>query len=111
MNLFSLIALALSFFLAMLASWALLLPFFEGEEVASAGGERRNDLLLKKETVLDALEDLNEDHQSGKISDTQFAESKRELTAQAAEILRDLEPPDRTEDQPDEQRRALKRSR
>ena len=114
MNLLSLIALAMSFLLAMIASWALLLPFFEAEESSSAvpsADETRADLLLKKESVLDALEDLQSDHRNEKITDAQFAESKSELTAQAAEILRQLEPAVAVKNGPEEERKVLKRSR
>ncbi len=92
MSLLSVIALAVSFLFALAASWALLLPFFESADTVTEVADRRGELLLKRETVLDALEDLEDDHRLGKVSDAEYQESRVELTAQAAQILENLEP-------------------
>ncbi len=84
MTLVSLIALALSFFMAMVASWTLLLPFFDGDNAEAKADNQTVDLKLKKESLLDALEDLEQDHTSGKVSSEDYQSSKAELTAEAA---------------------------
>ena len=57
----ALIAVAMSFFLALLASWAILMPFFETESAETAPNGSAKDLLLKRDYMLDALEDLEQD--------------------------------------------------
>ena len=80
MTLGALIAIALSFFLALFASWALLLPFFESESPEGArGGDRKRDLVLKRDFMLDALEDLEQDFRSQKITENDYQEAKQEL--------------------------------
>ena len=92
MTLVSLIALALSFFMAMFASWTLLLPFFDSEEAVVQPDNQSVDLKLKKESLLDALEDLEQDHTSGKVSNEDYQSSKAELTAEAALVISSLSP-------------------
>ena len=92
MTLVSLIALALSFFMAMVASWTLLLPFFDGDNAEAKADNQTVDLKLKKESLLDALEDLEQDHTSGKVSSEDYQSSKAELTAEAALVISSLSP-------------------
>ncbi len=92
MTLGTLIAVALSFFLALLASWALLIPFFEGGEERAASPEgSRVDLTLKRDITLDALEDLEQDFRARKLSESDYREAKNELVAEAGEIFAKLD--------------------
>ena len=94
MALGSLIAVALSFFLALLASWSLLLPFFESPSTSSgqgANGGEKNSLILKRDLMLDALEDLEQDFRARKISESDYRDAERELVAEAGEIFAKLD--------------------
>lgn len=86
MSILAIIFLAVSFLLALAVSWAILLPFFETETTvghASPIGE----LLMKKEALLDALEDLEQDYHAAKLGETDYEDAKRELTSQAGEVF------------------------
>lgn len=97
MDIASLIALALSFALALLCSWAILVPFFgaEQEPVDATDGRRREDerreLLAREESVLDALEDVEQDFHSGKLSEQDYSEAKSELTEEAGTVFTRLD--------------------
>ena len=90
MTIVSLIFLAVSFLLALAMSWALLVPFFEGVGERENANER-DELLMQKETLLDALEDLEQDYRSSKLSNEDYGDSKNELLAQTGEVLAKLQ--------------------
>lgn len=93
----SLIPTAISFFLALLAAWSLLLPCFEqregavqGEGESGADREQRAALVLRKETALTELEELEEDHVTSRITEAEYLQSRAAITAEAGEYLRSL---------------------
>jgi hypothetical protein len=96
MSLSAVVLAALSFLLALICSWAILLPFFEAERESDAGDTAGRDdsltqLRLRKEAALDALEDLEGDYLSKRVEEAQYAESKAELTDETAELMNRIE--------------------
>ena len=99
MTLPALIAIALSFAVAMFCSWALLVPFYEGEENqadseslrSNPGAATISELKIRKETMLGALEDLEADFVTKRIDADSYEESKEELSGQAAQILTSID--------------------
>ena len=77
-----------SLFFALFASWFLLLPFFKTVQELGDGiqGELR-ELSLKKEMLMNALEDLENDKLSGILAEDQYQASKKELLAETAQCL------------------------
>ena len=85
---------ALSFLLALIMAWGLLLPYVEGsaESLSPNDGEERREervqaLLLRKETALTELEELEEDRVTKRISLADYEVSKGELTEIAGEVF------------------------
>ena len=96
MTLTVLIFAALSFFLALVCSWAILLPFFEtadhaAENLPNPQAESLAELRIRKETMLDALEDLENDYLTKRVDDEDYAEAKNELTIEASAVLSSME--------------------
>ncbi len=91
----SLIAAAVSFFLALLAVWGLLAPFCRSDSAAAEGAderrERRDALLMRKESALSGLEELEEDHVTKRITDAEYQQGRESLTAEAGEYMESLE--------------------
>ena len=89
------IAIAFTFLLALIASWALVLPFFQKEEeVALDQSDQRakeSELLQRKEMALQRLEELEQDYLAEKLSDSDYQQSKLELTDEAARCLVELD--------------------
>lgn len=86
MTIQTLIAIALSFSIALVISWALVLPFFQS--TAKRRGVAEKDQLLidaldRKERVIQALEDLEQDFLAKKLSDEDYRQSKSELVEEA----------------------------
>ena len=90
-----LIPLALSFFGALFGSWALLMPFFEQTPAengaAESNREQLRSLLLRKDSALTSLAEIEEDHRSGKITDADYALSRDEFMVEATSIEAELE--------------------
>ncbi len=91
---YSLIPLALSFLFALLVSWGVVLPFFQ------KGGERRGisaedqslaDMRQRKERLMQALEELEQEHLGGRLSDEEYQLTRAELTQEAAQCLAQLD--------------------
>jgi hypothetical protein len=62
----------------------------ESERVSSAVSEER-DLRSKREMALTSLRDLEDDRATGKIDDKDYAELKASLSAQAIDIMKQLD--------------------
>ena len=81
--------------LGLVALGYILAPLLRREDVpaareAAAASEVR-DLLSRREMLLAALRDLEDDHATTKISDEDHAELKQRLTLQAVEVLKRLD--------------------
>ncbi|MCB0323709.1 MAG: hypothetical protein KDD69_09060 [Bdellovibrionales bacterium] len=89
MSLLQLIFIAVTFLLALVASWGLLMPFFRSEEPLLAGDSEVQllDLVQRRERLLQALEDLEHEHSLGKVSAEAYEQTKAELTRETAECL------------------------
>ena len=92
MSFASLIVAAVTFLFALLASWALLMPFFK-EEVLREEQEDPEllDLLARKDLALQALEDLERDFLLRRIPENDYARSKAELVDDAALYVAKIE--------------------
>jgi len=88
MELNQIIIFVASLLFAFFASWFLLVPFFRPEEVLDDDtlGEMK-ELSLKKEMLMNALEDLENDKFSGVLTGEQYESSKKELLAETAQCL------------------------
>ena len=62
----------------------------EAERVGAAVSELR-DLASKREMLLSALRDLEDDHASGKIDEEDYREMHDRLSAEAVEIMKQLD--------------------
>lgn len=91
----SMIIAAVTFFLALLATWALLLPYLAVSEVTSetesAEREQRESLEIRKETAFTELEELEEDHVTRRITEREYEKSRAELAVEAGEYQRSIE--------------------
>ncbi len=82
----SLVMLAVSLFFALIISWAIVLPFFQQAENQRGVAEHVQivrDAIERKERVLQALEDLEQEYLSEKLSEEDYQQSKAELTHEA----------------------------
>ena len=61
------------------------------EAAADAQGDAIERLTLQKETLYTAIRDLDFDHQTGKVDAEDHAELRRQMEAEAADILRRLD--------------------
>ena len=61
------------------------------EAAADAQGDAVERLTLQKETLYAAIRDLDFDHQTGKVDAEDHAELRRQMEAEAADILRQLD--------------------
>ena len=61
------------------------------EAAADAQGDAIERLALQKETLYTAIRDLDFDHQTGKVDAEDHAELRRQMEAEAADILRRLD--------------------
>ena len=61
------------------------------ETAADAQGDVIERLTLQKETLYTAIRDLDFDHQTGKVDAEDHAELRRQMEAEAADILRQLD--------------------
>lgn len=61
------------------------------EAAADAQGDAIERLTLQKETLYAAIRDLDFDHQTGKVDAEDHAELRRQMEAEAADILRQLD--------------------
>jgi hypothetical protein len=66
------------------------------EETVAAIESEARDLRSRHEMALSALRDLEDDRETGKIGEADYAELRARLTAQAVEILKKLDEHDRT---------------
>jgi hypothetical protein len=98
-SLSEIILLAGTFVLALGVSWMLIAPFFSShlspDEVnAAEGGDLQLDramLLRRKEMLLEALEDLEQERRSGKIETAEYQTSRAELQQSTAACLAELD--------------------
>ena len=95
MSIISIVMLALTFLASLVASWLLLIPFFEEREssrgyqfegIAAAG-----DLLQRRELLFEALEELEFDLRSSRIDQEAYQLAKAELSAEAAKQLEKID--------------------
>ena len=61
------------------------------EAAVDAQGDAIERLMLQKETLYAAIRDLDFDHQTGKVDAEDHAELRRQMEAEAADILRQLD--------------------
>jgi hypothetical protein len=87
-------------------------PFFRGAEpqAAGAGARERLELVEERDRALAALKELEFDHRTGKVSDTDYRDLVGPLRRQAVEVLRSLEP-EQTATRSAPRRRARGRAR
>ncbi|HXV75219.1 MAG TPA: hypothetical protein VD788_02800 [Candidatus Polarisedimenticolaceae bacterium] len=62
----------------------------ESERIGSAVSEER-DLRSRREMLVAALKDLEDDRSTGKVDDTDYARSRTALSAEAVEIMKQLD--------------------
>lgn len=99
MEVFQLVAVALSFMVALTCSWAVLKPFFdeesrlafERENGAAAEMRRTEELVLRKERLFDELEDLEADHLTARVAESDYRSARSELDAEAASVMTELD--------------------
>lgn len=83
---------ALTFILALTAAWMLVAPFFsEAAEADEETGEQRSAMILRKEQLYSALEELEHEFRTGKIDSADYDREKRRLMVAAADCLKQLE--------------------
>lgn len=98
MGLESIIGMTLTLFLALLASWALLSPFFQPAQLDSqavgnaiASADSLNELVARKNLVMGELEELEAEFGANKINPDDYAKFKHELVAKAAACLKAID--------------------
>jgi zinc-ribbon domain len=79
--------------LALLIVVALFLvrPFFKAAPANSAPSGRRQELLVQKAALLDAVRSLDFDHDTGKLPDEEYEQQRAFLMNEAAETLKALD--------------------
>jgi len=77
--------------LAVLAALVIAAPLRRGPDVDRREDERRAALEAAKEAKYREIRDAELDFRMGKVSETDYRVTDRELRAQAVEILRDLD--------------------
>jgi hypothetical protein len=86
--------LSISIVSAGLAAW-ILAPLFRSDAVEAERSafrtSERAELLSRKDQLLAALRDLEDDRETGKMNDRDYRELEAKLTTQTAEILRKLD--------------------
>ena len=90
----SALAFALSIVFACVFAWGLIAPFFAKDQDLSSHEVESSELkkaLLRKETLLTALEELEHDFLAGKIGEDDYKESKRELNEETAACLLEID--------------------
>jgi len=94
-SLYTLVAIAFTFFLALAASWAVLVPFFSAEEVSArsleTGDTQMAGLLARKETIFGNIVELEHDYLVNKIDKEVYQSNKELLTKEAAECLAEID--------------------
>ena len=80
--------------LALVASWALLLPFFQKQALGvrdTVEVERAREVSQKKEIALTALEDLEQDYLLHRVTEDGYQKTRAELMADAAVCVAELD--------------------
>ena len=77
--------------LVALVAFVVLLPLGRPGEAERRDAARRAELEAAKEAKYREIRDAELDHRMGKLSDTDWRTTDRELRAEAIEILRDLD--------------------
>ena len=77
------------------ASW-ILVPLLRGGDsslppAAGAAANEARDLQAQREMLMASLRDLEDDHATGKIDETDYADLKARLTRQAADVFKRLD--------------------
>jgi hypothetical protein len=85
----------LSLVLAALGGYYVLAPLFradaaEAERISAAISEER-DLQSRREMLLAALKDLEDDRSTGKVDQKDYTRSKTELSTEVIEIMKQLD--------------------
>ena len=86
----SLVLIAVTFFLALIISWALVVPFFQTPAELSGlaeGDQALHDALERKERIFQSLEELEQEFMSEKLSPEAYERSKAELREEAIRCL------------------------
>ena len=86
----------MEYFLALIVLLAavaalVIIPIVQGPSVDRAEDERRGTLEAAKEAKYREIRDAELDHRMGKMSETDWRATDRELRAQAIEILREID--------------------
>jgi len=63
----------------------------EADRMRSTSNHELQDLQSRHDMALGALNDLEDDRSTGKIGDIDYCEMKRKLTAEAVEIMKQLD--------------------
>ena len=73
----------------------MLIPVFQKksdqEEAEAVAFGEEHDLVSQKEMLLAALKDLEDDHETSKISEEDYLPLKNQLTAEAIDIMKKLD--------------------
>lgn len=85
----------LSLLLAAVVGYYVLAPLFradaaEAERISAAVSEER-DLQSRREMLMAALKDLEDDHATGKIDQKDYSQMKTELSTETIEIMKQLD--------------------
>ena len=108
MSVFSVVLLAVTFFAALAVSWALLLPIFREPEDNKIDEQEnqiaRMTLLERKEILLQALEELEQDLAAARVTSSDYEKTKAELTRDLAQSLSQIDA--LTEGLPDDAHRS-----
>lgn len=79
--------------LALVALVALIVarPFWESQRGSWTKGEETSSLLAERERILEALLELDFDHQLGKVPEEIFASQRADLVNKGAQVLKELD--------------------
>jgi hypothetical protein len=77
--------------LALLVILAVTRPFWEKQRSSQPGGEGTSTLVAERERILEALLELDFDHQLGKIPDEDFSTLRASLVNEAAQVIKQLD--------------------
>jgi len=78
---------AVTFILAMIASWCLLKPFFTEEKLNVIGNNHLADLTQRKNSLLRAYQDLEAEYVSEKLNVDDYQNNKSALKREIANCL------------------------
>ena len=92
MSLSDIVLLAVSFVVALIASWTVLLPFFSpGSAEVNTDQERLAEREAQQDQLLRLLSELESDLLEQKIAEDEYQRSREQLLSQAAAVYSEIE--------------------